>query len=84
MAYPKYSFVLTTAVADGAVTITSYTTTVAAKAAFATALADATLAIKHLYLEAGPSRSVVPQTLAGTFTDAFGAVRVVGDADSIA
>lgn len=83
MAYPKYSFVLTTAVADGAVTITSYTTTAAAKAAFATALADEDLAIKHLYLEAAPSRSVVPQKLAGYFTDAYGDVRVVGDADTI-
>ena len=77
MAYPKYSFVLTTAVSGGAVTITSYTTTQAAKAAYALALADADIAIKHLYLEAAPSRSVVPSAASGTWTDAYGDVRVV-------
>lgn len=83
MAYPKYSFVLTTAVSDGAVTITAYTTTAAAKAAYATALADEDLAIKHLYLETSPSRSVVPQKLDGWFEDAYGDWRKVGDSDVI-
>lgn len=77
MAYPKYSFVLTTAASDGAVTITAYATTALAKAAYATALADTDLAIKHLYLEAAPSRSVVPSKATGYWTDAYGDVRVV-------
>ncbi len=77
MAYPKYSFVLTTAVSDGAVVITAYATPALAKAAYATALADADLAIKHLYLDAPPSRSVVPSKAEGYWTDAYGDVRVV-------
>ncbi len=77
MAYPKYSFVLTTAVSDGEVTITSYETVAEAKAAYALALADTDLAVKHLYLEAAPSRSVVPSKATGYWTDAYGDVRVV-------
>lgn len=77
MAYPKYSFVLTTAVSDGAVTITAYETKAAAKAAYALALADGDFAIKHLYLESAPTRSVVPSKAEGYWTDAYGDVRVV-------
>lgn len=77
MAYPKYSFVLTTAASDGAVTITSYTTKTAAKAAYAAAIADADVAEKYLYLEVSPTRSLVPSKATGYWTDAYGDVRVV-------
>lgn len=77
MAQPKYSFVLTTTVEDGTVAITAYDTTAAAKAAYATALADADLAEKHLFLEVLPTSKVVPSKATGTWTDAYGTVRVV-------
>lgn len=74
MAYPKYSVLITVA-GDGTTVVTQYTSKVTAKAAQATALADGL--DSYLYLEPAPTRSIVASKATGTWTDAYGDVRVV-------
>lgn len=75
MAYPKYSVLITVA-GDGTTVVTQYTSKLTAKAAQATALAAGL--DSYLYLEPQPTRSLVAAKVAGTWTDAYGDVRVVG------
>lgn len=75
MSYPKFSILITVA-GDGTTVVTKYTTKAAANAALATALGSGLDA--YLYLEPQPTRSVVAPKWGGTYTDAYGDVRVVG------
>ena len=75
MAYPKFSILITVA-GDGTTVVTKYTTKKAANEALATALGSGLDA--YLYLEPQPTRSVVAPKWSGTYTDAYGDVRVVG------
>lgn len=77
MAYPKYSILLKVAVADGAVTTTSYTDKATATAAYIAAVADTDYNFVSLYLEPLPSKGYEKVTATGTWTDAYGVVRVV-------
>jgi hypothetical protein len=76
MAYPKFSILITVDPSDSTTVVTQYTSKVTAKAALATALGSGLDA--YLYLEPQPTRSVVAHKWAGTWTDAYGDVRVVG------
>jgi hypothetical protein len=74
MAYPKYSILITVAT-DGTTVVTQYTSKVTAKAAQATALASGL--DTYLYLEPPVTRSIVASKATGTWTDAYGDVRVI-------
>lgn len=75
MAYPKYSILITVDPADDTTVVTQYTSKVTAKAAQATGLAAGLNT--YLYLEPAVTRSIVASKATGTWTDAYGAVRVV-------
>ena len=78
MSYPKFSILITVA-NDGTTVVTQYSGFEAkqtAEAALATALGLGLDA--YLYLEPQPTRSIVAPKWSGTYTDAYGAVRVVG------
>lgn len=77
MAYPKYSLLLTVAIADGEVTTTSYTDKSTATAAYVAALASGDYNFVSLFLEPLPSKGFEAVTATGTWTDAYGVVRVV-------
>jgi hypothetical protein len=77
MAYPKYSILLTVAVADGAVTTTDYTVKSTADAAYVAAVDSGDYNFVSLFLEQLPSKSFEAVTATGTWTDAYGVVRVV-------
>jgi hypothetical protein len=70
MAYPKFSILITVDPADSTTVVTQYTSKVTAKAALATAKSLGLDA--YLYLEPLPTRSVVAQKRAGSYTDAYG------------
>ena len=75
MAYPKYSVLITVDPADDTTVVTQYTSKVTAKAAQATALGAGLNS--YLYLEPAQTRSLVASKATGTWTDAYGDVRVV-------
>jgi hypothetical protein len=75
MAYPKFSILITVDPSDSTTVVTQYTSKVTARAALATALGEGLDAF--LYLEPQPSRSLVASKASGTWTDAYGDVRVV-------
>lgn len=77
MAYPKYSILLKVAIADGAVTLTEYTSKATAQAAYTTALASGDYNFVSLFLEPLPSKGFEKSTATGYWTDAYGDTRVV-------
>lgn len=78
MAYPKYSTIVKVAVADSAVTATTYTSKASAETAYAGFVNGGDYSEVYLYLESLPSKSYEKPTWGGTWTDAAGDVRVVG------
>jgi hypothetical protein len=70
---------LVTRVGEQQQAVYAYTSAEAAQADFAQQ--DSNSGICHLYLEASPTKSLKPTKVAGTYRDAFGALRVFGTGD---
>lgn len=78
MAYPKYSTIVKVAVADSEVTATTYTDKASAQTAYAGFVTGGDYSEVYLYLDQIPAKSYELPTWTGTWTDAYGDVRVVG------